>query len=105
MALARQVAPAAPALPRAGRPLDRPGGAHPRGLSGGAVHRPQPRRWLPLVAWLFAVPHLIILGALTGAIWSYQSGDTRTAVPLSVAGAVVLVAGFALLFTGRNPGG
>jgi hypothetical protein len=66
---------------------------------------PQPRRWLPLVAWLFAVPHLIILGALTGATWSYQSGDTRTAVPLSVVGAVVLVAGFALLFTGRYPGG
>ena len=66
---------------------------------------PQPRRWLPLVAWLFALPHLIILGALTGATWSYQSGDTRTAVPLSVAGAVVLVAGFALLFTGRYPGG
>src|SRR5512138_286252 len=66
---------------------------------------PQPRRWLPLVAWLFAVPHLIILGALTGATWSYESGNTRTAVPLSVVGAAVLVAGFALLFTGRYPGG
>jgi len=69
------------------------------------VDAPPPRRWLPLVAWLLALPHLIILGALTGASWSYQSGDTRTAVPLSVVGAAVLVAGLALLFTGRYPGG
>jgi uncharacterized protein DUF4389 len=67
---------------------------------------PPPRRWLPLVAWLFAVPHLILLGALTGSTtWTFGSGDARADVPLSVVGAAVLVAGMALLFTGRYPGG
>ncbi|GIF02051.1 DUF4389 domain-containing protein [Paractinoplanes rishiriensis] len=61
-----------------------------------------PPRWLPLVAWLFAIPHLIILGALTAA---YDGGDGRLVVPISVMGAALLVAGFALLFTGRYPGG
>jgi hypothetical protein len=67
---------------------------------------PPPRRWLPLVAWLLAVPHLIILGALTGAAsWTFGNGDLRLDVPLSVVGAAVLVAGLALLFTGRYPSG
>ncbi|GAA0505278.1 hypothetical protein Ade02nite_71510 [Paractinoplanes deccanensis] len=58
-----------------------------------------PPRWLPLVAWLFAIPHLVLLGALTGAA-TRQNG-----VPVSVVGAAVLIAGFALLFTARYPGG
>ena len=69
---------------------------------------PQPPRWLPLVAWLFAVPHLLILGALTGAGgWGTDDGSTaRTAAaPLSVVAVGVLIAGFGLLFTGRYPGG
>lgn len=66
----------------------------------------RPPRWLPLVAWLLAVPHLIVLGALTGATtWSFGNGDLRVDVPLSLVGAVVLVAAFALLFTGRYPAG
>jgi hypothetical protein len=28
---------------------------------------PRPPRWLPLVAWLFAIPHVLLLGGLTGA--------------------------------------
>jgi uncharacterized protein DUF4389 len=67
---------------------------------------PPPPRWLPLVAWLLAVPHLILLGALTGSTtWSFGSGDARADVPLSLVGAAVLVAGVALLFTGRYPAG
>jgi hypothetical protein len=64
-----------------------------------------PPRWLPLVAWLFAVPHLVILGALTSATtWSSGNGDVRTTT-FSVVGAALLVAGLALLFTGRYPAG
>ncbi|MGA5302488.1 DUF4389 domain-containing protein [Nucisporomicrobium flavum] len=66
----------------------------------------RPRRWLPLVAWLFAIPHLVILGALTGAAtWTVGRGDTTANAPISVVAAAVLVAGFALLFTGRYPRG
>lgn len=56
-----------------------------------------PPRWLPLVAWLFAIPHLLILGALTAA-------GTRD-IRISVLGAVVLVGGLTLLFTGSFPRG
>ncbi|GAA2607612.1 DUF4389 domain-containing protein [Paractinoplanes durhamensis] len=66
---------------------------------------PPPPRWLPLVAWLFAVPHLILLGALTGATWSFGDGDARADAPLSLVGAAVLVAAVALLFSGRYPAG
>ena len=45
-------------------------------------------RWLPLVKWLLAIPHFAILTAL-GAI----------------AGVLVVVAWFAILFTGRYPRG
>ncbi|MEV4347508.1 DUF4389 domain-containing protein [Actinoplanes sp. NPDC049596] len=58
-----------------------------------------PPRWLPLVAWLFAVPHLVILGALTGA------GTRREGAPVSVIGTALLIAGVALLFTGKYPRG
>jgi len=64
-----------------------------------------PPRWLPLVAWLFAIPHLVVLGALTSATtWSSGDGDVRTTT-FSVVGAALLIAGLALLFTGRYPAG
>ncbi|GAA0807949.1 DUF4389 domain-containing protein [Spirilliplanes yamanashiensis] len=66
---------------------------------------PRPRRWLPLVAWLLAIPHLVILGALNGAAgWEIDDGDgaVRTVASLSVIGAAVLVVGLGLLFTGRR---
>ncbi|MEV0895438.1 DUF4389 domain-containing protein [Actinoplanes sp. NPDC049802] len=65
-----------------------------------------PPRWLPLVAWLFAVPHLIILGAVQGMVRGGDvDGDGVVYVPLSVTGALLLVAALALLFTGRYPAG
>lgn len=74
---------------------------HPARFS---VAEPEPiPRWLPLVAWLFAVPHLILLGALTTTATVEGPGYTRTSI--SVLGAAVLIAGLALLFTGRLPGG
>src|SRR5213078_2903524 len=40
------------------------------------------RRWLPLVAWLFALPHALILGGLGGATWTaYRSGNTIVTLP------------------------
>ena len=45
-------------------------------------------RWLPLVKWLLAIPHYIVLAVLYIA-----------------AAVVVIVAWFAILFTGRYPGG
>ncbi|GGN84392.1 hypothetical protein GCM10010112_63760 [Actinoplanes lobatus] len=65
-----------------------------------------PPRWLPLAAWLFAVPHLIILGAVQGVVRGGDvTGGTVVFVPLSVTGALLLVVVAALLFTGRYPGG
>ncbi len=45
-------------------------------------------RWLPLVKWLLAIPHLIVLAFLWIAVFF-----------------VVIVAWFAILFTGRYPRG
>ena len=65
---------------------------------------PRPKRWMPLVARLFAVPHILIATALTvGVDWTTASG-TRMDVP-GVAGLAVLVAALAVLFTGRYPAG
>jgi len=45
-------------------------------------------RWMPLVKWLLAIPHFVVLGLLTvGAMFA------------------VIVAWFAILFTGRYPRG
>jgi hypothetical protein len=66
---------------------------------------PAPRRWLPLLAWLFALPHLLLIAALTAGVdWTFDSSDLRIQAP-GVAGLAVLVAGIALLFTGRYPKG
>jgi hypothetical protein len=71
------------------------------------TEHPRPPRWLPLVAWLFAVPHILLVAALTGAVtWEFETGgDTTTSAPISVVAAGVLIAGVALLFTGRYPRG
>jgi hypothetical protein len=66
---------------------------------------PSPPRWLPLVAWLLALPHLLIVGLLTGGGWSTGTADWRVSYGAGVLGVLVLVAGVALLFTGRYPAG
>jgi hypothetical protein len=64
----------------------------------------RPPRWQPLVAWLFAFPHLLVLAALAGAVtWTYGDNDGRSA--MGVVAAAILVIGGALLFTGRYPPG
>ena len=65
-------------------------------------------RGLVLVKWwLLAIPHYLILGAISGPILVWRSGwdaDTgRTGI--SVMAALILIAGVALLFTARYPVG
>jgi hypothetical protein len=63
-------------------------------------------RWLPLVAWLFAIPHLLLVGALTGAAtWQARDGANTAAAPLGVVAVGLLIVGFSLLFTGNYPRG
>jgi Domain of unknown function (DUF4389) len=69
----------------------------------------QLNRWLPLVKWLLAVPHYLIVGALVGSGYAAASGmeDRRGYAysGISVIGACVLIAAIALLFTERYPTG
>jgi Domain of unknown function (DUF4389) len=77
---------------------------YPAGLE--VEYRPNPPRWLPLVAWLLAFPHWLILSALNGAgTVSVRSDDAASVVRIGLVGAAVLVIGVALLFTGRQLAG
>jgi hypothetical protein len=70
--------------------------------------------------WLLAIPHFVVLGALTGGslavpmLWPWLTvwpglrpfgSVSGTAATVSVLGALVLIAGVILLFTGRYPRG
>jgi hypothetical protein len=68
---------------------------------------PQRPRWTPLVAWLLALPHWVLLGALASAGWQFyrsEGGRVTTSGPglISIA---VFIAAVGLLFTGRYPRG
>jgi hypothetical protein len=66
-------------------------------------------RGLVLVKWwLLALPHLLIVGVLTGGglAWTWEAGPDgtwRLSLAGGLIGLLVLVAGVALLFTGRYP--
>jgi hypothetical protein len=59
-------------------------------------------RWLPLVKWLLALPHLLIVAVFTGSVFSWAGGDWRFSAP-SLLTILVVVAGVVLLFRGRYP--
>lgn len=57
------------------------------------------RRWLVLVKWwLLAIPHFLIIAAVSGA-----NGADPERSGLSLLGVLVLIVGVTLLFTGRYP--
>lgn len=67
-------------------------------------------RGLVLVKWwLLAIPHYLIVGVFTSGLvwWAGDFGDGDTALQLGggLIGLLVLIAAFALLFTGRYPRG
>ena len=72
--------------------------AYPERLSRGLVLV----KW-----WLLAIPHYLILGAISGPIYFWRSGwNADTAgTGISVMAVLVLIAGVALLFTARYPAG
>jgi hypothetical protein len=69
----------------------------------------QLNRWLPLVKWLLAVPHYLLVGALAGSGYAAASSTDNdrgfTYSAPSLIGASVLIAAIALLFTARYPTG
>jgi hypothetical protein len=69
----------------------------------------QLNRWLPLIKWLLALPHSILVGALVGSGYAVGSSmdNSRTVAysTPSLIGASVLIAAIALLFTARYPTG
>ncbi|MEV4536482.1 DUF4389 domain-containing protein [Asanoa sp. NPDC049518] len=74
---------------------------YPAGLDAGPP--PTMPRWRPLVAWLFVLPHLLVLAAFAGSSWA----ATRDGVsgPMGVVAVGLVIAALALLFTGRYPAG
>jgi hypothetical protein len=61
-------------------------------------------RWLPLVKWLLAIPHLILVGVFVGGWgWGPIGDDWRGWGFAGLVGILVLIACVILLFTGRYP--
>jgi hypothetical protein len=58
--------------------------------------------WLPLVKWLLAIPHVILVGIFVGG-WGWGWGDYKGIGFAGLVGILVVIAGFILLFTGRYP--
>jgi hypothetical protein len=61
--------------------------------------------WLPLVKWLLAIPHVILVGIFVGGWgWGWNWGDHVWGIGIAgLVGILVVIAGFVLLFTGSYP--
>ena len=60
-------------------------------------------RWLPLVKWLLAIPHLILVGLFVGG-WGWGPDDDWAGWGFAeLVGILVVIACVILLFTGRYP--
>jgi len=64
--------------------------------------------WLPLVKWLLAIPHLILVGLFVGGWgwgwdWGWDDNNFWGIGFSGLVGILVVIAGFVLLFTGRYP--
>jgi Domain of unknown function (DUF4389) len=62
--------------------------------------------WLPLVKWLLAIPHLILVGLFVGGWgwgWDWAGDDVWGLGIAGLVGILVVIAGFVLLFTGSYP--
>ena len=60
-------------------------------------------RWLPLVKWILAIPHLILVGIFVGG-WGWGAGEDWGGIGFAgLVGLLVVIAGVVLLFTGRYP--
>ena len=64
--------------------------------------------WLPLVKWLLAIPHLILVGIFVGGWgwgwdWDWTDGGVWGLGIAGLVGILVVIAAFVLLFTGRYP--
>ena len=63
-------------------------------------------RGLVLVKWwLLAIPHYLLLAAISGPVLLWRWGEGADRAGLSLVGVLVLIAGIALLFTAKFPGG
>jgi len=61
-------------------------------------------RWLPLVKWLLAIPHLILVAIFVGGWgWGPIGDDFRGIGFAGLVGILVIIACVVLLFTGRYP--
>ena len=61
-------------------------------------------RWLPLVKWLLAIPHLVLVTIFVGGwAWGPFADDGGWFAVTGLVGILALIGGFALLFTGRYP--
>ena len=61
-------------------------------------------RWLPLVKWILAIPHLILVGLFVGGWgWGPFGEEWRGIGFAGLVGLLVLIACVVLLFTGRYP--
>lgn len=72
------------------------------------VDRPEElSRGLVLVKWwLLVLPHYLVVGVFTsGATWVVSGDEPAWQGSIGLIGLLVLLAGFALLFAGRYPGG